>query len=367
MKPRLISEGTYGCIFHPGFTCNYNSSHHGSSQQKQQRNTENKYATKVHSNVNLSIVKNEILISAKIREKIPNYDVFFSPVLETCKVNLAKVDADKCKIIKDKKPTQFFSTKMKYVEGQTLFKHVDQVAKKLKTQTKTYAEVATLYRKICLGLEELRGISVVHFDLKDNNIIVTKTGSPMIIDFGISIDMDKIFTAMTAHKVITNSSGASSAAAASTSGSTSHKSSESKQDFYKLLDNSFYAYSTDYVPWCIDIMLISFIVQKQKPKELISADQIMTIFDEMMHKNKLSNKSYLKESLHMYRENFKEAVAYKFNETENTQLLYYLLENFGKWDLFSATLLFVEMLDRINQTPTPAHLNEIKIGLGFME
>jgi hypothetical protein len=69
----------------------------------------------------------------------------------------------------------------------------------------------------------------------------------------------------------------------------------------------------------------------------------------------------------MYRENFKETVAYKFNETENTQLLYYLLENFGKWDLFSATLLFVEMLDRINQTPTPAHLNEIKIGLGFME
>jgi hypothetical protein len=43
------------------------------------------------------------------------------------------------------------------------------------------------------------------------------------------------------------------------------------------------------------------------------------------------------------------------------------LENFGKWDLFSATLLFVEMLDKINQVPNINHIREIKNGLGFME
>ena len=182
MKPRLISEGTYGCIFNPGFRCNYSS---GSGSLKNE-NTDIKYATKVHSNVNLSIVKNEITISTKIRENISNYDVYFSPVLETCKVNLAKVDADKCKIIKDKKPTQFFSTKMKYVDGLTLYKHVEQLAKRVKINTKLYAEVAALYKKICLGLEELKFIGIVHFDLKDNNIVVTKSGSPVIIDFGIS-------------------------------------------------------------------------------------------------------------------------------------------------------------------------------------
>ena len=360
MKPRLISEGTYGCIFNPGFSCNY-SSGSGSGSLKNENANNIKYATKVHSNVNLSIVKNEITISAKIRDNIANYDVYFSPVLETCKVNLAKVDADKCKIIKDKKPTQFFSTKMKYVEGLTLYKHVDQLIKRVKISTKLYAEVAALYKKICLGLEELKVIGIVHFDLKDNNIVVTKSGSPVIIDFGISIDMDKIFAAMSAHKAALSASSATAAAASSM------KSSEHKQDFYKLLDSSFYAYNTDYVPWCVDIVLISFIIQKQKPKEMITAEEIMNIFDEVMRKNKLSSKTYLKDSLSVYRERFKENVAYKFNDQENVHLLYHLLENFGKWDLFSATLLFVEMLDKINQVPNINHIQEIKNGLSFME
>jgi serine/threonine protein kinase len=258
---------------------------------------------------------------------------------------------------------------MKYVEGLTLYKHVEQLIKRVKIPTKLYAEVAALYKKICLGLEELKVIGIVHFDLKDNNIVVTKSGSPIIIDFGISIDMDKIFAAMSAHKALSASSAkaATAAAAASAAASSSMKSSEHKQDFYKLLDSSFYAYNTDYLPWCVDIVLISFIVQKQKPKEIITAEQIMNIFDEVMRKNKLSSKSYLKDSLSVYRERFKENVAYKFNDQENVHLLYHLLENFGKWDLFSATLLFVEMLDKINQVPNINHINEIKNGLGFME
>ena len=372
MKPRLISEGTYGCIFNPGFRCNY-SSGSGSGSLKNE-NTDIKYATKVHSNVNLSIVKNEITISTKIRENISNYDVYFSPVLETCKVNLAKVDADKCKIIKDKKPTQFFSTKMKYIEGLTLYKHVEQLAKRIKIHTKLYAEVAALYKKICLGLEELNSINVIHFDLKDNNIIVTKSGSPIIIDFGISIDMDKIYTAMSAHKAVaTASTGAvpsfSSAIVAASSSSppsSSIKSSEPKQHFYKLLDSYFYAYSADYYPWCVDIVLISYIIQKQKPKDIITAEQIMSIFDEVMRKNKFSSKIYLKDALRVYREKFKEHVAYKYNDMDNVYLLYHLLENYGKWDLYSATVLFVEMLDKINQVPNINHIQEIKNGLGFM-
>lgn len=356
MKPRLISEGTYGCIFHPGFTCNYNSSNHGSSSNsspQKQQNPDTKFATKVHSNVNLSIIKNEIIISAKIRENIPNFDTYFSPVLETCKVHLAKVDADKCKIVKDKKPTQFFSTKMKYVEGATLYKHVEQLAKRVKNQTKLYEEVVALYKKICIAVDELRFINVIHFDLKDNNIIVTKSGTPIIIDFGISIDMDKIFAGQRNSSPVAKSS--------------TSKTSEMKPDLYKLLDSYFYTYSTDYYPWCIDIVLIGFILQKQKPKELITSEQIMNIFDEVMRKNKFSTKIYLKDALRVYRERFAETIAAKYHETENGLLLAHLLENYGKWDLYSATVLFVEMLDKINQVPNITHIQEIKNGLGFLE
>ncbi len=338
MKPRLISEGTYGCIFNPGFTCNYNSSSIGS---KRKEILDTKFATKVHSNANSSIVRNEISISAKIRDHIPNFDTLFSPVLETCKVNLAKVDADKCKVVKDKKATQFISTKMKFIEGLTLYKHVEQMSTHVKVQTKQYAEVVTLYKKICLGLAELRGINVVHFDLKDNNIIVTKSGSPIIIDFGISIDMDQILEAM-------------------------EKTSASKQDLYKLLDTKFYTYSTEYTLWCVDIALISFIVQKQKPKDPITSHQIMNVFDEVMEKSKFSARPYLKDALPTYRERFQETVADKYNDTENVMLLHHLLGNYGKWDLYSATLLFMGMLEKIHQAPSEAHVEEIKRGLGFI-
>jgi serine/threonine protein kinase len=382
MKPRLINEGTYGCIFNPGFTCNYNSS----IGAKRKESLDIKFATKVHSNVNTSIVRNEILISAKIRDHIPNFDTFFSPVLETCKVNLAKVDADKCKIVKDKKATQFISTKMKYVEGLTLNKHVDQMLNRVKVQTKRYAEVVTLYKKICLGLAELRSINVVHFDLKDNNIIVTKSGSPIIIDFGISIDMDKIMETMdktlpmnsvaalahaTSSLPATSSAAAAAVAALAPATSSVHvtsspKSESSKQDLYKFLDTSFYTFSTEYRPWCIDIVLISFIVQKQKPKDPITSSQIMNIFDEVMQKSKISTKPYLKDAFSIYRERFRETVADKYNDMENVLLLHHLLRNFNRWDLYSATVLFMDMLEKIHQAPNAAHLEEIKRGLGFI-
>ena len=379
MKPRLISEGTYGCIFNPGFTCNYNSS---IGSKRKEHPLDKKFATKVHSNVNSSIVRNEILISAKIRDHIPNFDTFFSPVLDTCKVHLAKVDADKCKIVKDKKPTQFISTKMKYVEGLTLYKHVEQMSNRVKVQTKRYAEVMTLYKKICLALAELRRINVVHFDLKDNNIIVTKSGSPIIIDFGISIDMEQILEAMgqtvpssalpvassalpIANSALPSLSALPAASALPIASSSSLKSESSKQDLYKLLDKSFYTFSTEYTPWCVDIVLISFIVQKQKPKDLITSSQIMNIFDEVMQKNKFSSKPYLKDALQIYREKFQETIADKYNETENVFLLHHLLGNYGKWDLYSATVLFMEMLEKIHQAPSVVHVEEIKRGLGF--
>jgi serine/threonine protein kinase len=338
IKPRLINEGTYGCIYHPGFKCN----------DEDEVDDVGGYATKIHSNINKSIVGNEIAISEKITGNIADYDLYLSPIIENCEVNLAKVskvsayeDVGKCKIIskdiKDKKSTTYVSTKMKYIEGNTLYKHVEQLVKTIKINTKIYEEIATLYKKICLGVDKLTQIRVVHFDLKENNIIVTKSGTPIIIDFGISIDMDKLLNKR-------NTTGVA-----------------------KLLDAAFYAYSTDYSPWCIDIVLISDIVQKQKPNDKIKSSNVMGIFDEVMRKNKLASKIYLKEGLKIYREKFKQNIADKYNDTVNTHLLHDLLENYASWDLYSATLLFIEMLEKIKQNPNPNHVKQIKKNLGFME
>jgi len=348
MSAKLINNsGTFGCIYHPGIPCNPNET------------VGPEYATKIHSNTNQSIVLNEIAISNKIKETIPDYADYFSPVLEACKVNLANVDAGNCKFIKNKTPMQFVSTKMKFIKGQALLKHVKQLA-----NMKAYKEVATLYEKICLAIEKLNQIRVVHFDLKSDNIIVTKSGTPIIIDFGISVDMENVIASI--------DKGSSSAVRSQVSSTNSRVSSvnavkSSLSAFPPLLDYSFYTYNTDYSTWCVDIVLISFIVQKQKPMDIITSTQIMNIFDEVMRKNKFANIIYLKDAVVSYRVNFKLNVADKFNNVENVKLLNHLITKYRKWDIYSATILFIKMLEQIKQFPSDAHKEIIIHNLGFVE
>jgi serine/threonine protein kinase len=353
MSAKLINNsGTFGCIYHPGIPCNPNET------------VGLEYATKIHSNTNQSIVLNEIAISNKIKENIPDYADYFSPVLEACKVNLANVDAGNCKFIKNKTPVQFVSTKMKFIKGLALLKHVKQL-----TNMKAYKEVSTLYEKICIAVEKLNQIRVVHFDLKSDNIIVTKSGTPIIIDFGISMDMDNVIASIDKGSVKSQVSSSVKATKSSSSLSTMNaaKSSSSLTTFPPLLDYSFYTYNTDYSAWCVEIVLISFIVQKQKPMDNITSTQIMNIFDEVMRKNKFANIIYLKDAVVSYREQFKLNVADKFNNVENVKLLNHLMTKYRKWDIYSATILFIKMLEQIKQFPSDAHKEIIIHNLGFVE
>ena len=93
----------------------------------------------------------------------------------------------------------------------------------------------------------------------------------------------------------------------------------------------------------------------------------MNIFDEVMRKNKFANIIYLKDAVKSYREKFKLNVADKFNNLENVKLLSYLMTNYRKWDLYSATILFIKMLEQIKQFPSEAHKEIIIHNLGFME
>jgi hypothetical protein len=154
-------------------------------------------------------------------------------------------------------------------------------------------------------------------------MIVSKKGEPILIDFGISIDFEKI-----------------------------NKNSKNS------LKNIFYAYTTQYKPWCIEIVLICFILH-HKPSQLTN-DKIMEIFDEVMEHNGFANKPWLKENFTKYREHFKKHVSTKSSE----QLLEHLLSTYKRWDLYSVTILLIQMLEKIEQEPKdPELIKEIKANL----
>jgi len=69
---------------------------------------------------------------------------------------------------------------MELVEGSTLKKYVEE------EESSGFQEKLQLIIRICEGIQAAHNDGVIHRDLKPQNIIVTKDGTPKILDFGIA-------------------------------------------------------------------------------------------------------------------------------------------------------------------------------------
>jgi len=199
--PTLLAQGTYGCVYYPGFTCtgNLQKTNYISKLQKMSET-----------------VKNEIEIGEKIRQ-IKNYPYYFAPIVSECPISIKKLQENfaqplsECKIIneedqtggkgtklikqlKDKDAPEFVINKIKYILGEDLDKTLEE--KNLSTnapKTETITFLLDTYDYLSKSLQKLKSKNILHYDLKSNNIIYDKISNiPIIIDFGLSIQLDKI-------------------------------------------------------------------------------------------------------------------------------------------------------------------------------
>lgn len=67
-----------------------------------------------------------------------------------------------------------------YISGETLEEYVERKGVLTDSETKNIAS------QVCDGLASVHKAGIVHRDIKPGNIIITKSGDPVIIDFGIS-------------------------------------------------------------------------------------------------------------------------------------------------------------------------------------
>ena len=74
---KLISQGTYGCIFKKGLTCD---------GMIDETNTISKIQEKNETS------ENEVNMGKKIME-IPNYQDHFAPIIESCDVDISKIES----------------------------------------------------------------------------------------------------------------------------------------------------------------------------------------------------------------------------------------------------------------------------------
>ena len=254
---RVINQGGFGCIFYPSLPCK--------KETKRNSNTSSslEYVSKLVKK-NFSS-ENEIRIG-KIVQGIPFYSMYYVPVIQSCAASLAKVNGREiknCNIISGTSSTattatnaniieskesrtrdrenKFILLKMKYVENVKFTKYLLSSTNKkhiLNTLFDTYSY-------FLFSLEQLMKNGIVHYDFKwDNAVIDTKTGLPVILDFGISIPINLLLDQEKKQK------------------QQQQDEPSDVDDAYRIYRDYFYVYFPEYSLWSIEIHLINYVLNK---------------------------------------------------------------------------------------------------------
>jgi len=352
---KFINQGTYGCVFRPAINCKGNL-------------LKPNFITKIQSEKANS--DKETKIGYKIK-KIKGYSKYFAPILKTCNISLANIKNDeikKCDFI-DNHTTKIISNKMKYVGDKTLLdyfihileeKLVTPSIKKNETNShfsnglvadknnfdddnrpkiiygrcnNTYLRISNssnvqkcieaifnCYLHLLEGIELLQENNIVHYDLKENNIMFDETQDyPIIIDFGLSFETSNLHN--------------------------------SNHQLYKKLDEAFYVYAPDYKTWCFEIHLICYIIHYIKENELedtISISFLNEGIDDIFRENlifthfrPLAN-SNLEGHNETYAQSMKNFIKqYSDSNLSYRELIDKLLTFSYSWDNYSLAVIFL--------------------------
>ena len=256
---RVINQGGFGCIFYPSLPCKKETKRNSNASSSE-------YVSKLVKN-NFSS-ENEIRIG-KIIQGIPFYSLYYVPVIQSCAASLAKVnerEIKNCSIISGKSSStstattattatnagskKFILLKMKYVENIKFTKYLLSISNKkhiLNTLFDTYSY-------FLFSLEQLMKNGIVHYDFKwDNAVIDTKTGLPVILDFGISIPINLLLDQ-------------------------EQKQKQDEADAYRVYRDYFYVYFPEYSLWSIEIHLINYVLNKQSRITPVSLKETIDVY-----------------------------------------------------------------------------------------
>ena len=293
----VISEGGYGCVFYPKLMCSGKST------------SNTKYISKIQKENFFS--DNEVYISSLIKE-IPNFENFFNVVLSSCKVSLSKIsknEISKCKnTLEGVKSAVLFN--LKYINNKNLYSILTN--KKLLiyhlTDDNTYSAKHNIYiiintfKMILASLNKLINHKIIHFDLKPDNILYdTDRNIPIIIDFGISINKDKLEPAT-----------------------------------YK---KHFYVFFPEYYIWCLEIHYICYLLHvNNSPNE----DDINEICNDYVNNNPVL-KMFSANFIQKYKDLCVKSLLQWIGK-DHLKVIEKLLQFSDTWDLYSVSIIYLTII-----------------------
>lgn len=316
---KLISQGTYGCIFKNGLTCD---------GMVDQTNTISKIQEKNETS------ENEVKMGKRIME-IPNYQEHFAPIIESCEVDISKIESaeiNKCNFIKSYKnkdqPLTFHMNKIEYVGNKHLSNYFLELLENKQNVEKFSGEFMNIFLEISNKYRILNEEhNIIHMDVKTNNIMINEKKNPIIIDFGLSFDKKELLENKTNLELI----------------------------FFA--DEPYYAY------WCFDIYVINFAIETilldPKTSEIkdfpVNLEQLKECTDIYFEKNigldklltaqekntmKQSHFNYLKKLCNLNNETQVNTVMWK-------QTINKLIENSVTWDMYGLCVCYFEFFNNL--------------------
>jgi serine/threonine protein kinase len=340
-KIELISQGTYGCIFKPGMNCKGEIEKEG-------------YITKLQYDPETT--ENEVDIGKTLLEKDENnkkknkeYNNRFAPILHSCPISLGIIKDDfieKCKVIKDNALSNtFYSNQIRYVGKYTLADYFSMLRQE--PDKRKFIRFCSRYHIYLLeSLILLNDKKIVHFDLKENNILIDqKRNIPVIIDFGLSIHMNILLeTPLNSDKYI----------------------------------EKFFTYYDKYPPWCLEIILISFMVKnvhvdsiwggrkntRGKPKtikdmdststfewtsRIVKKEDLLLIIDHYFKESPII-KAISLDKTENYKKKWVDWIQQIYTDKKSAMygkfMVNKLIESWTSWDTFSLSVLFFIILQK---------------------
>ena len=283
-ETELISKGSYGCVYKPGIKCNVEDK------------IDKKIITKVQL-LNKTALK-EMKISDKIINKIHNYKLNYAPIISSCEVDMKEIsnEVKDCEVLKE--GDHFILNKLNYAGNTTLIQMLFNIKKK--SNKLFLRHYFNSYLKLFDSIKKLNDIGIIHLDIKGNNIIYSNLHSnPIIIDFGLSLDLQLV--------------------------------EKQKKDV-------FFVYGYDYIPWCIDLALITHIVTQEIENETITdltIKQLYKVCDDFTTNNlSISNnkRASFNQQLKLYIDDYN---GKTFKDLYDTLLTYS-----NTWDIHSLMVMY---------------------------
>jgi serine/threonine protein kinase len=251
----FLNQGTFGCVFRPEITCDGEIG-------------DVAYISKIQPRS--KTVDNEINIGNKLKINNPNHEYYYAPIIQNCSVNIQNIRKEeilKCNVFNNtdtatntntntntnlttsvantvpKTLSKYISTKIRYIGSKNLEVYFLNLPADPNVVIK---KLYTTYHHLSRGIEKLLENQIIHYDVKDTNIMYDEACQlPIFIDFGLTIDLKKV-----------------------------------TPDTYK---NAFYT-SEYYGYWSIDIYILSQIIQRIKNVTPPSIQENQTVTEETIQR-----------------------------------------------------------------------------------